>query len=595
MTALVKGLIHCHSENSRYDSGMSVKALVKKAKELGYQAVSLTDHGTLSGIDDFLIAAEAEGIKPIYGVELYVKKAEEDRRLHLVVVAKDDLGIKAINKVVTESNLHIDNKGKPIATLEILEKYFSETSKYHGHVFATSACVSGVLAGEYLKNIYIDEDIAKIKKKLKNIGDEESYQKNKESLEKTEEHLNKLSEIKEGLQKLAKKPYKKKENALKKLEGKPEYEEALNQLNAEKQESKNAASALERANLEITLTRNNMKSIKEQITSYEATVASNKPLVEKIEALEKSKTTKEEAYANVKSAARYYDKLFGHGNFFVELQYHGYIHETTGIDIEKAVFPVLVEIAKEENIPMSVATDGHMPDGSEESIRIRYIMRALSLAQYKILPEINPGDHELYLKSEKDLKKSLMMIADEETIDQAIENTYMICGACEYQLKAGEHYPKFNGCRNGMTASEELRAMAEENISVKFPDGFSEEYKKRLNYELEVISSMGYSDYFLIVQDFLSFGRKLGYLSSSSLDYLREHIKEMSLDELNKYVDSKKEKNGIVVGPGRGSAAGSLVAYLVGITNIIDPIKYDLLFERFLNKDRVSMPEALGI
>lgn len=101
-----------------------------------------------------------------------------------------------------------------------------------------------------------------------------------------------------------------------------------------------------------------------------------------------------------------------------------------------------------------------------------------------------------------------------------------------------------------------------------------------MEYELSVIADMGYSDYFLIVLDFLGFGRKLGHLSNEHLEYLREHVKLLTLKELMDYVDAHQEEVGFAVGAGRGSAAGSLVAYLVGITNIIDPLKYDLLFER---------------
>lgn len=124
--------------------------------------------------------------------------------------------------------------------------------------------------------------------------------------------------------------------------------------------------------------------------------------------------------------------------------------------------------------------------------------------------------------------------------------------------------------------------MAVKGIDKRFPKkiGWTNIYKDRLEYELQVIADMGYSDYFLIVQDFLEFGRKLGHLSNESLEYLKANIKSMTLRTLVEYVDRHQEELGFVVGAGRGSAAGSLVAYLVGITNIVDPLKYDLLFER---------------
>ncbi len=103
---------------------------------------------------------------------------------------------------------------------------------------------------------------------------------------------------------------------------------------------------------------------------------------------------------------------------------------------------------------------------------------------------------------------------------------------------------------------------------------------------------MGYCDYFLIVQDFLEFGRKLGHLTDEDLNYLTKNVKSLTLRAMIEFVESHQKISGFVVGAGRDPAAGSLVAYLIGITDIIDPLQYDLLFERFLNEDRVTMPDV---
>ena len=126
-----------------------------------------------------------------------------------------------------------------------------------------------------------------------------------------------------------------------------------------------------------------------------------------------------------------------------------------------------------------------------------------------------------------------------------------------------------------------------EGIKVKFPNGFpSPEYEERMNREIEVITSMGYAGYHLIVQDYLAYGRLLGYLNPDEIANA-----PLSIEELDKQLtESGNLRIGHGIGPGRGSAAGSLCCYLLGITDV-DPIKYDLLFERFLNKDRVSMPD----
>ena len=251
-------------------------------------------------------------------------------------------------------------------------------------------------------------------------------------------------------------------------------------------------------------------------------------------------------------------------------------------EIEKLAMPYLAKIAKELNIPLVAANDAHIPDGSEDSIRARQIICSIRYAKRGFITSVRKGDDQIYLKSEEELRKAILNVATPEEVDEAIENAYRICDECNCEFKNGSHYPKFQDLKAGENADQALRRMAMEGIERRFPngEGWTDTYKERLEYELQVISDMGYSDYFLIVQDFLAFGRKLGHLSNKSLDYLRENIKALSLKELVDYVDAHQERPGFAIGAGRGSAAGSLVAYLVGITNIIDPLKYDLLFER---------------
>lgn len=127
-------------------------------------------------------------------------------------------------------------------------------------------------------------------------------------------------------------------------------------------------------------------------------------------------------------------------------------------------------------------------------------------------------------------------------------------------------------------------------IAWRYGAKFPEDHVKRLEYELNVIINMGFPDYFLVVQDFLDLGRRIGYMPDERIVYLKEHVTDMSIKEMNDYINADQSYPGLTVGPGRGSAAGSLVAFLLGITNI-DPIKNGLLFERFLNTERVSMPD----
>ena len=156
---------------------------------------------------------------------------------------------------------------------------------------------------------------------------------------------------------------------------------------------------------------------------------------------------------------------------------------------------------------------------------------------------------EFYLKSEDELKA---MLPD---YPEAFETTKEIADKCSVEIKFGEqHLPGFTA-PSGFTNLEYLTKICHEGLNRKMPDA-TREVKDRLEYEINVIAQMGFVDYFLIVWDFVNFAHE----------------------------------NGIFVGPGRGSGAGSLAAYAMGITDT-DPIKYDLIFERFLNPERISMPD----
>lgn len=601
----MKGSIHFHSENSRYDSAMKVKTLCEKAKEKGYDAITLTDHGTLTGIDDFIIAAREVGIKPIPGVEAYMQEDDENyKRLHLILIAKDDLGYQGIGKAVTRSNRRIDSKGFPRMNKEILTDLFSPGKKYHGHVIATSACIGGILGGILLNPLDILKETKKLEKDLNKYENPESptYKKNIENLEKEEILRKDLVELRDNYTALSKKPYKKKEKDLEKLKKtatEKEYQEAYQKLENEKSESKEAAEKLDDIRARISIIGKRITQIKEQIKKQEESQAKYNKILEDIKKIETKKIPTEKLYELTLNEAKWYDEVFGHGNFYIEMQYHGYMADDNVTEIEPFVMEQLIKIADELNIPMVAANDAHMPDGSEKSIRARQIICSLRYASDGYVAETRIGDENLYIKSENELREAMKKILPENRIDEVIENANKICEECNCTFETTSHYPKYLGLKEGETADIALRNLTIEGIYKKYTGkngklvGWTKEHKKRVEYELSVISSMGYSDYFLIVQDFLEIGRKLGHLSDESINYLTENVKSLSLDEMLNYIDSHMTEAGFTVGLGRGSAAGSLVAYLVGITNI-EPLKYDLLFERFLNKDRVSMPEKIS-
>ena len=246
-------------------------------------------------------------------------------------------------------------------------------------------------------------------------------------------------------------------------------------------------------------------------------------------------------YEEAVRAARRYEGIFGRGNFFLELQDHG-------IPEQKAVNTQLLRMSKETGIDLVATNDVHYTYASDaDSHDI-----LLCLQTGKKLSDTDRMRYEggqYFVKSEEEMK-NLFPYALE-----ALENTQKIADRCHVEIEFGvTKLPKYD-VPDGYTSWEYLQKLCHDGL-VRCYGEETKGLKERLDYELGIIQKMGYVDYFLIVWDYIKFARD----------------------------------HDIMVGPGRGSAAGSLVSYTLGITQL-DPLKYNLLFERFLNPERVSMPD----
>ena len=246
-------------------------------------------------------------------------------------------------------------------------------------------------------------------------------------------------------------------------------------------------------------------------------------------------------YEEARSAALRYEKIFGKGNFFLELQDHG-------IPQQQRVNQQLLRMSQETGIALVATNDVHYTyDTDAEAHDI-----LLCVQTRKLLSDENRMRYEggqYYVKSPEEMAELFPYIPE------ALENTQKIADRCEVEIEFGvTKLPKFD-VPAPYTSWEYLNKLCYDGLKERY-SGDLTELEKRLEYELGVIKTMGYVDYFLIVWDFIRFARD----------------------------------HDIMVGPGRGSAAGSLVSYTLGITKL-DPIKYNLLFERFLNPERVSMPD----
>ena len=578
--------LHTHFRQSNFDGTCEYSDAVKRLKEIGGDAIAITDHGVLTGVFPFVQACKDGGVKPIVGVEAYVQEdGDKSFKSHQILYAMDEIGfVKGISKAVTLSNKRIDSKGAPRMNREILAECFGPSSKAHGHVITTTACVQGVCNTIILSNQKLEERIEKltVKRDKYLYPGSEDYEKKSAEIEKINDDITNFRKEKDEVAKIAKKSVKKLETAMNAAKGTADYEARKKVYDDTVAEIESANERKPKLEKQIASLSKQKTELNQEIKKMQESMDRWIEIDEEINSLSEGMMSEEDMRKAVKDEMQFLLDTFGKDKVFAEVQYHG-------IDSEAKAMPILVQIAKEMNIPLIAANDAHMVYGTEEERRKRQILRSLRYNKWE--PEFT-GDSELYFKTDDQLSEMLEMILAKEDVKEAIANVDKVTALCNYEPSKESHYPKYHSEIAGETANDAIRRICYENIEWRFPGkkGWTKQYEERLEYELGIICKMGYSDYHLIVQDFLGFGRRLGHLSDADLKYLAEHISEMTLDELNEYVNTHQTEVGLTIGPGRGSAVGSLVCYLLGITSI-DPIKYDLLFERFLNPERISMPK----
>ena len=245
-------------------------------------------------------------------------------------------------------------------------------------------------------------------------------------------------------------------------------------------------------------------------------------------------------YKGAVETAKLYQSIFGEGNYFIEIQRHRDADE-------QRVMPSLVRLSQDTGIPLCLTNDCHyLRRGDAEA---QQVLMCISTATTLENPAIKFPTDEFYVKSAEEMAQLYPAIPD------AMENTVRIAERCNVSIEFGNTILPYYSYKGVDDNEKFLRDMCREGLQRRYGQP-TEEAVKRMEYELSVITSMGYTNYYLIVWDFIN--------------YAKSHD--------------------IPVGPGRGSGAGSLCAYCIGITDI-DPLRYDLIFERFLNPERVTMPD----
>lgn len=586
MEQLMYGSSHTHFEDL-FDTANDKKKMVCEFVSLGAKRVALTGHGAMFAYEDLkeLVATLKEtkqipeDFEIIPGVEVYFG----DKAKHMVLVAEDYEGYQQICRVVTDSAKNTKSSKSssedqeyltPIVTIENLEKNLGVNP---GHVYMTTACIGGVFA----KPLGLDEEpfikeIDKHEKKYQDILrksiEASSIIAEWERITKDPANKKMVKKEKEALAKALEEGDE--EAAAPLLQRQKNYEEML----AYKEENKKSADQAKR----VMKSLENSAVVGQQLEIEYQTFLDDYP-----KRFEEAK----ELYYKLES-------IFGKNNIYFELQNHG-------LPVEKKCFNNVIDLAYEVKNPHFIASnDVHIGDrkGSETWEQSVLKRRVEMFNRFKTIYK-RDDEEEYGIKTNSELKEELLKIVEphkdkngvthspEEIVDNAIENIKEALEPCKVvfpkiglDVDKGEtnFYPKF--CEDEVA---EFKKEVEEGIKNKFPKGLPKGYRERIDYEMDIICSMGYAGYHLIVKDYIEYGILLGYLRTE------EEIDNapLSIEELNKYIDDNNiPRVGMGVGPGRGSAAGCECAYLIGITDV-DPIPYGLMFERFLNPSRHSMPD----
>ncbi len=580
------GSTHTHFE-SRYDTGNNLGQMIKNFRSLGAKRVAVTEHGAMSSYEDLRDevnhqakdakeAGEAFDFEIIPGVEAYFAVDEEAAKNrqsdHLILIAKDHEGYLELCKIVTEANELVVN-GKPITTLQNLRDHVKA-----GHIVCTSACIAGPFGQLFgLKAARLREKVQKDRAVLERAG----YFEVAEIVAEEERLVARRKEIS-----VTKKAYSDAQKIFKRT-GDASAVEELDERIAEsdrisaylEENAERFAAASERWNAPYQEGKDaKLKTLARKEAELSRMESELAAMDEEVESGRLS--------SHAASLYHEFERIFGKDDFYFEIQNHG-------IPAEKQIYNDVVEFAFSVGNPHFIAAnDVHVgvaksDPAYQDQLAKRNVAKFLRFGRYTAP---SPDEAELCIKDDGELREWLLKTIEphggmsaEQIVDSAIWNIEGALSSCHIDFPKENHYPKF--CEN---ENEAFEAKIREGIALKFPDGFpSPEYEERLAYEIGVIERMGYASYHLIVADYLEYGRLLGNLSTADeIANAPENI-----EELKAYLaHCGYEKAGYNIGPGRGSAVGSLVCYLMGITDI-DPIPYKLYFERFLNVERVSMPD----
>lgn len=558
---------------------------LKAYQAAGYSHVAVTEHGSFSSYEDLRAMGKKVGVMVIPAVEGYIQgqafRGKEGDFLyqgsHVILIAKDEEGYHSLVKIMNHSEYNTAKQRMeiPIAMLQ------EHTAK--GHIICSSACIGGIMAAPLFKE----------------IKEQRAMEKNRAILEKF--HFAELMAVKkeqERLKELSTTAYKtKKRNAEKRLEalrGTSEeavLQEEVDMLAQKEQDILSAAEELRVRRAEFAENDARIKAANKHKckSRYEAVLKYHPP-------------TEEERQENRRKLDEIYQTfqdIFG-DDFYIELQNHH-------LEEERSIYNTIItycEGKRAEGIaPRYIqSNDTHIccrPDdpNAEKLIQARNVMK---LARMNIYDAFDSTDREYCIKTEEEISGSLHELCGtyfdllsgmeqesmltEGIIEESAANTHIL-ESISFAPNKANHYPAIKN------ASETFEQKLTEGIRERFGCTLEElpgNYKERILSEKKIMEGMNVIDYHVIVEEFLRFARYYGRIPAGRRAEVESYIEDT--EKVVAFVEENQFPEAISTGPGRGSAAGSLICYCLGITNI-DPIVYGLSMERYLNPERVSMPD----
>lgn len=541
---------------------------LENLKKAGYDKVCATNTGSFTQYEDvkYIIKKIKKEQDPSFDMTIVpaIQCYFEGTDAVLNLVAKNTNGYHQLSSIITESNKEgylspgdddKINKQKPVVYMEILEKFIKK-----GDV----ALISATDEGYFYKNIAVKErDLLlqrdTLEQTLSSITKLETEPVSYQAALALHDHFLDLKAVKKPTKKALDMAQKYEKNTgdnsdvLAWHEQMEEYEQASAQLD-------------DYSDFWDTL----QKAIKQSEKTYRK--------LQKVETQLHDLQQKKER-GDFLHTYQQLEALFGKENIYFEVFYHDAPNERQNI----ASYLDFIEQTGNDNLiagnDTRIGVSADDPTLEDEKYRLTLALSKLNSGEYTPLPE---NISQFCIKDEQTLKEGLLHYFSEEKTNQILKDTQSFMESLEVlEPEKTTHYPVF--CEN---ENDELEKRCLQGLAERFPDGLPNGYQERLDYELNVIKTMGFSSYHLIVQDYLEYARLLGYLTPQEVE-----TAPLTIEELKEYLkETNNPQIGIGIGPGRGSAAGSLVCFALGITDI-DPIKNGLLFERFLNPERVSMPD----